>query len=385
MIYVTGDIHGDFSRFEEKELKKLKEGDVLLICGDFGFLWDNNDVNDIPLPRIQESPDVDLIAPTVVDGQSVPAVAGISQIDQMADINMQQNPDILLASIANGGGPVPKEPKSLEPPEPTGPPANWDEDEAFLSDRERAKKEKREQKVREKLIKEEAILQAKKDKEARKRVGGANDSAAAQATEAINKTIVVAPPVEEKIEEIKGSLVDAMMGIVREEPEVVEEIAEHATLGDDEGFPDEEIPESVMPEEPPAEPEPEPIIPMTVSSSGTNFEDADFGPKVPMNKKKKVKNKKAVVAQFDPTAPANSSAESEQRVPRNQRSKKDIGWDEADFGQQWLEKLSKKKFDIAFVDGVYDNLNSISRYPETTWKGGKVNMLAHNVVHLKSG
>ncbi len=64
MIYVTGDIHGDFNRFEEKELKKLKEGDVLLICGDFGFLWDNTEAYDIPLPRIQQHVDVDLVLPT---------------------------------------------------------------------------------------------------------------------------------------------------------------------------------------------------------------------------------------------------------------------------------------------------------------------------------
>ncbi|MDR1463793.1 MAG: metallophosphoesterase [Oscillospiraceae bacterium] len=42
MIYVTGDTHGDFTRFQQPELKKLKKGDTLLICGDFGFLWDGS-------------------------------------------------------------------------------------------------------------------------------------------------------------------------------------------------------------------------------------------------------------------------------------------------------------------------------------------------------
>lgn len=42
MIYITGDIHGELSRFKAKELKKLKKGDTLIICGDFGFVWDGS-------------------------------------------------------------------------------------------------------------------------------------------------------------------------------------------------------------------------------------------------------------------------------------------------------------------------------------------------------
>ncbi|MDE5619573.1 MAG: metallophosphoesterase [Ruminococcus sp.] len=42
MIYVTGDTHGDIERFKAPELKKLRRGDTLIICGDFGFLWDNS-------------------------------------------------------------------------------------------------------------------------------------------------------------------------------------------------------------------------------------------------------------------------------------------------------------------------------------------------------
>lgn len=42
MIYITGDMHGDISRFKEKELKNLQKGDTLIICGDFGFLWDGS-------------------------------------------------------------------------------------------------------------------------------------------------------------------------------------------------------------------------------------------------------------------------------------------------------------------------------------------------------
>lgn len=39
MVYITGDTHGDISRFSAPELKKLAKGDTLIICGDFGFIW----------------------------------------------------------------------------------------------------------------------------------------------------------------------------------------------------------------------------------------------------------------------------------------------------------------------------------------------------------
>lgn len=42
MVYVTGDMHGDESRFYTRQMKKLDKGDTLLICGDFGFVWDGS-------------------------------------------------------------------------------------------------------------------------------------------------------------------------------------------------------------------------------------------------------------------------------------------------------------------------------------------------------
>ena len=42
MILITGDTHGDLSRFKKKELRKLKKNDALIICGDFGFVWDGS-------------------------------------------------------------------------------------------------------------------------------------------------------------------------------------------------------------------------------------------------------------------------------------------------------------------------------------------------------
>lgn len=40
MIYITGDIHGDFTRFKSPMLRKLRKNDALIVCGDFGFIWD---------------------------------------------------------------------------------------------------------------------------------------------------------------------------------------------------------------------------------------------------------------------------------------------------------------------------------------------------------
>jgi hypothetical protein len=43
MIYVTGDTHGDLRRFRSGKIRRLKKGDTLLICGDFGFVWDGSE------------------------------------------------------------------------------------------------------------------------------------------------------------------------------------------------------------------------------------------------------------------------------------------------------------------------------------------------------
>lgn len=42
MIYITGDTHADFSRFKNPTLRKLRKNDALIICGDFGFIWDGS-------------------------------------------------------------------------------------------------------------------------------------------------------------------------------------------------------------------------------------------------------------------------------------------------------------------------------------------------------
>ena len=40
MVYITGDMHGDPDRLTDPALHRLRKGDTLLVCGDFGFIWD---------------------------------------------------------------------------------------------------------------------------------------------------------------------------------------------------------------------------------------------------------------------------------------------------------------------------------------------------------
>lgn len=39
MIYVTGDMHGDYNLLSQRKFKRIKDGDTLIVCGDFGFIW----------------------------------------------------------------------------------------------------------------------------------------------------------------------------------------------------------------------------------------------------------------------------------------------------------------------------------------------------------
>lgn len=42
MIFVTGDIHGEKHRFKEIAKSKIKKRDTLIVCGDFGFVWNGS-------------------------------------------------------------------------------------------------------------------------------------------------------------------------------------------------------------------------------------------------------------------------------------------------------------------------------------------------------
>ena len=42
MVYITGDMHGDIERLYDKEFRKLRRGDILIVCGDFGYIFDGS-------------------------------------------------------------------------------------------------------------------------------------------------------------------------------------------------------------------------------------------------------------------------------------------------------------------------------------------------------
>lgn len=54
MIFITGDTHGDISRFKDSKLRKLKKNDYLIICGDFGFVWDNSRNEQAALKKLKD-------------------------------------------------------------------------------------------------------------------------------------------------------------------------------------------------------------------------------------------------------------------------------------------------------------------------------------------
>lgn len=56
MVYVTGDVHGDLSRFKSKEAHTLKKNDTLIVCGDFGFVWDGGSAEQKALTWIGKRP-----------------------------------------------------------------------------------------------------------------------------------------------------------------------------------------------------------------------------------------------------------------------------------------------------------------------------------------
>lgn len=43
MIYITGDMHGERSRFRSVRKAGIRKGDALIVCGDFGFVWNGSD------------------------------------------------------------------------------------------------------------------------------------------------------------------------------------------------------------------------------------------------------------------------------------------------------------------------------------------------------
>lgn len=52
MIYLTADTHGELRRFSAPEMRRLKAGDTLIVCGDFGFLWDGGPAEEKVLRKL---------------------------------------------------------------------------------------------------------------------------------------------------------------------------------------------------------------------------------------------------------------------------------------------------------------------------------------------
>ncbi len=56
MVYITGDMHGDMSRFRNPVFKQMKAGDVLIVCGDFGFIWNGSRQERAILRKLRNKP-----------------------------------------------------------------------------------------------------------------------------------------------------------------------------------------------------------------------------------------------------------------------------------------------------------------------------------------
>jgi hypothetical protein len=48
-------MHGDYKCFEQRNIKRqLKKGDTLIVCGDFGFIWDGSEEENKKLDKMSE-------------------------------------------------------------------------------------------------------------------------------------------------------------------------------------------------------------------------------------------------------------------------------------------------------------------------------------------
>lgn len=59
MIYVTGDTHADFSRFASEHFpqqKDMTKDDYVIICGDFGGVWNESEEQADALDRLNAEP-----------------------------------------------------------------------------------------------------------------------------------------------------------------------------------------------------------------------------------------------------------------------------------------------------------------------------------------
>ncbi|NLJ32083.1 MAG: hypothetical protein GX424_10870 [Clostridiales bacterium] len=52
MIYITGDTHGEMVRFDSAQARRLKRDDTLIVCGDFGFIWEGGEKEQKALKKL---------------------------------------------------------------------------------------------------------------------------------------------------------------------------------------------------------------------------------------------------------------------------------------------------------------------------------------------
>lgn len=60
-------------------------------------------------------------------------------------------------------------------------------------------------------------------------------------------------------------------------------------------------------------------------------------------------------------------------------------WDDSERHRLWLEWLSERPFTLLFADGNHENYDMLEKYPEAQWNGGKVHVVADNILHLTRG
>jgi hypothetical protein len=65
-----------------------------------------------------------------------------------------------------------------------------------------------------------------------------------------------------------------------------------------------------------------------------------------------------------------------------------------DFGILWrggrdeeksIKAVGRRKYSTLFVDGAHENFDLLSKYPESEWNGGRVQVLSRNLMHLCRG
>ena len=55
MIYATGDLHGNALRFQPEyfpEQAEMTKDDYMIVCGDFGFVWNGDKSDDAQLGKL---------------------------------------------------------------------------------------------------------------------------------------------------------------------------------------------------------------------------------------------------------------------------------------------------------------------------------------------